>query len=161
MLKFFNSLFLALVLFMISFVAFSQEVAATIPAQLPVNDLINAFMNLVTNWKVLGVWGLCAAIINIVVMILKADFTDKWFLWSTKGHLVKMLILVVLGQIEGIVISIQTGMIWWQAAISGLFISGGAIIIYNTAKPIFTKVDVAINSAAAKEQKAIETIKMA
>lgn len=133
--------------------AFAQLTAtATAVAAAPVaptaNEIMDAIANLLLNWKVLGPWGICSSIIIIIVMLLKSDWTDFFFKWSTKGPLVKQAIIVILGQVIGIMAAISQGTKWPTAIVAGLFVSGGAIVIYNAIKPLFKKVEVQINSAA-------------
>lgn len=129
-------------------VANAGTIISTIPDQPTLSNIFDAIVELVVNWKVLGSFGIASAILSILIMCLKADFTDFLFKWSTKGHYVKILIIVILGQGAGIIAAISTGMKWQTAVFSGLITSGGAMVIYNAAKPLFKAIEIETNSAA-------------
>jgi len=102
-------------------------------------QIIDAIVALISNWKVLGTWGIASSVLVIIVMILKSGFTDFLFKWNEQAPLVKRVIIVVLGQVIGIITTIATGTVWYSAVITGLFASGGAITIYEALKPLFAK----------------------
>jgi len=96
-------------------------------------------MLLISNWKAMGGLAIGIAFVNIAIMVLKASWTDKWFIWDTKAPLVKRAIIIVLGQVAGIMLMIVSGMKWYAAVIAGLITAGGAIAIYEAVAPIFKK----------------------
>ena len=78
-----------------------------------------------------------AAIINIIVLILKSNWCHGWF--GKRSALVKRILIIVLGQVFAILTAIIGGTSWTDAIISGLISSGGAMAIWEVIKPIFVK----------------------
>lgn len=108
-----------------------------VPVEPTLSGLVDLVKFLVTNWKLLGTWGISSTILVIVIAILKGPWSKDWF--GSKSSLRKRLIIIVLGQILGIIHAVMGGAIWYMAIITGLIVSGGAIAIYESVKPLFSK----------------------
>ena len=101
------------------------------------DESIVAIVKLVQDWQNLGTMGLLMALLNILIMLLKSRFANEWFKKQKPG--LKRVILLALGQIMGILVSLQGGMGILESIISGLIVSGGAMAIFEAAKPLFKK----------------------
>ena len=100
-------------------------------------DPINKIAELITNWKAMGTLAIVSAIIIIIIQILKTKLVGGWF--GKRSPLMKRAILVILGQISGIVLMVLGGIDWIPAIMTGLVTSGGAMSIYEVIKPFFAK----------------------
>ena len=136
--KIFNKMFLFMLMILLTTIALAQDGTPVDPA-LTLSQLFNMVIDLVTNWKILSGWVITSSILVILIGILKSNLTDALFLWHTKGPIIRRAVVVVLGQVLGIILAISTGVTWYSAIIIGLFTSGGAVIIYNVLKPLWKK----------------------
>jgi len=116
-------------------VCFAQEIVAAV--QPSTTDIINAVSSLISNWKALGSIGIVAAIINVIVLILSSQWCKGWF--GKKSPMIKRIIIVVLGQVAGVLTIIIGGAGWVDALVTGLISSGGAVALWEALKPVFKK----------------------
>jgi len=120
-------------LVLIPVVAFSQELEQPVPLQ----TVFEAIATLVKNWKGMSGIGIAAAILTLLVQILKTELLGG--LLAKASPFLKRLLITVLGQFAGIVIAVNGGLGWIEAVVAGLLTSGGAVAIYEAIKPFFSK----------------------
>ena len=136
----FRNVILSLVAFMIAAVFVNSAMAqavAQVQAQ-PNVDVAGLLLNLVTNFKTMGPLGISMVLINLVIALLKSDALSNVF--KKVDPLLKLLILVILGQIAGIInymtTEVAAGKSTAQAVLSsviyGLITTGGAMAIYES-----------------------------
>lgn len=93
------------------------------------NEILPMIVDFVKNVKGTSPLIIAMVSINIVIALLSSDFLGNWFL--NRAPLVKRLIIVVLGQAASIILMISSGIVWYNALLNGLLISGGAILIFE------------------------------
>lgn len=103
----------------------------------PIITIFNSLVELIRNPKGLGVLGCISLSITIIISITKLDFMGNLF--QKLNPYIQRALVVVLGQISGILIAVIGGVVWYEAIIAGLLSSGGAIAIYEVIKPFFKK----------------------
>lgn len=96
-------------------------------------DLGSSIFGLIDAVKV----GSVAPIIVAVVQLLKTDLFGGFLLKINQKYL--PLILAVLSVVGNVAVGVVQGKKWLPSAIEGLFISGGAMAIYETVKTIKSK----------------------
>ena len=116
-----------LIVLTFSLLAFGQVI--------PEGDAAKSLLDLLMNYKTLSPLAIGSAIIVISVQILKSNLFDQFF----KGFKYKRALITVLGQIYSVVFMVINGQSLMNAVISGLFISGGAVAIYEAIKPFIEK----------------------
>ena len=129
--KFFNTI-MCMVLFITSWTLLFAEEA--VPG---IDQIGDALIALVKEWKVLGTLGIMIATLNILVMVLKSGFCKGWF--GARSPLVKRFLIVLFGQALGVLMMVASGVSWLAAIVSGLVTSGGAVLVYESLKPLFKK----------------------
>jgi len=107
----------------------------------PFGTVLESIGELIKNWKGLGGIGLASAILATIIQFLKTDlmggFLDKA---GRFGPNIRRLIILVLGQVSGVILSLSSGKFSWvDAIVSGLITQGGAVAIYEYLKPFFKK----------------------
>lgn len=127
---------LFVIMFMVILIT-SIFAADAVAGQDPVIGIVDSFIDLFKNGKALGVMGCISLAITIIIKILKLDFIGNLF--GKLNPYIQRLLIVILGQASGILVSIISGISWWQAIITGLISSAGAVAIYEAAKPFFKK----------------------
>lgn len=132
---------LTFILFVFPFWVFGQEAPLptmpTIPEVPTLSAIADLVMYMIKNWKALGTLGAVSAILSLLIGILRGPWLDGWFAKLGQGW--KRAIILILGQVLGIIIMLVEGSVWYVAIIQGLFTSGGAILIYETLKPLLGK----------------------
>ncbi len=93
------------------------------------SDIIASLVDLVKNWKGMGVMGIISGIVVLLVEIAKATFLSS--LWAKWGTLTQHAVVVSLAWISQILIGVTHGMPWLDSVIAGLVTGGGAIAIYE------------------------------
>lgn len=91
----------------------------------------------IENRKSLGGLGICILIMLFLVAFLKSKYSKSIFKNLSSG--IKRLIIIVLGQIIGVIGAVWGGAIWYEAIVSGLFVSSGAVAIFEAVKPLLSK----------------------
>jgi hypothetical protein len=133
--KKFIPLFLGVVfLFIMSTLAYCQVVD---DPPVPLSDFFNDIIELVRNWKGMGALAISSAILTLIVHGLRVVALGDLFDSLRPG--IKRAAIIILGQVQGIVLAISGGMAWWEAILTGLLTSGGAIAIYECLKPLLNK----------------------
>ena len=120
-------LLLVLFLSLFTLAAFGQVVPETINAG-------QLLLELVTDYKTMGPLGMGMTAVLLTVWLLKTKFLGSIF--KALSSPVKRVVVVVLGQVYGLLYMVQSGMGWGEAAISGIFMAGGAMAIYEAIKPL-------------------------
>lgn len=128
-----------LAMFFGSLYALAEMTTVATPETFDLKTMFDMIVSLISNWKVLGAYGIAIAIMNVVIYILKAPFTDALFTWNDKAPIIKRLIVLVVGMASGIVMTISTGSKWYVAIVNAIVVSGGGIAIYEVIKPLFNK----------------------
>lgn len=93
------------------------------------SDIIATLVELVKNWKGLGVMGIISGFVVLLVEFAKATFLSS--LWAKWGTLTQHAVVVTLAWISQILIGVTHGMPWLDSIIAGLVTGGGAIAIYE------------------------------
>jgi hypothetical protein len=130
-----KNLILFCVLFLIAFTAMAQ--VPQVPDEASVAVLGDLILNLIKNWKSLGVLGIASSSIVILITFLRSPLMGDWF--GEQTAIIKRLVIVVLGQILSVLVMMIDGSVWYIAIIQGLFISGGAMLIWESIKPFIKK----------------------
>lgn len=110
----------------------SVKVEAPAPAE---GDPIVTISELIKNWKSMSPVAIGAAIILILVQLLKSSFFGQFF----NNLVVKRAFITVLGVAYGVVYLISAGTDVVTALVVGLLASGGAVAIYEAIKPLISK----------------------
>ena len=118
-----------------SVVALSQDIGSEVHVQ--IKDVFEAISLLIKNSKGLSGIGIASAIVVILIQLLKTEMLGN--LMNKLPPFWKRILIVLLGQISGILIGVNSGMGWVNSIIAGLLTSGGAIAIYECLKPLFVK----------------------
>lgn len=100
----------------------------------PEGDPFQMLLALVMSWKTMGPLAGGAAGIAIVVQVLKNSVGDTFKY--------KRLAVVALGVVYGVVLAVSKGMGVVEALITALFVSGGAVAIYEALKPALQKLKI-------------------
>lgn len=117
---------------MISITAFGQM----IPSEPSIGPMLT---ELFTNWSGLGSVGIAMIIIVIVVQVLKWSVLDRLLDKQSKYVKIgKKILVYVLGMVYSVLFLVKSGTPAFQAII-GLLTGGGAIVLYNIAKPLWEK----------------------
>ena len=121
---------LFLLVAVISMAAFGQSV----PDQINAGQLL---LELVKDYKTMGPLGIGMSLVLLTVWILKTKMLGSIF----KGlkPVYKRVVIVVLGQAYALLYMLQSGMDFSEALITGVFMSGGAMAIYESFKPFLPK----------------------
>lgn len=115
--------------------AFASEAVVQVVA-IDYGKLVQDLIALITNYKVAGPLATASGALVIIMEMLKKGFIGK--LLDGKP-VTKTLVIVLLGQISGVLIAIVGGVGYLDAAIQGLFASGGAMAIWSAVKPMLKK----------------------
>jgi hypothetical protein len=115
----------------------AQDTPAPADEIVPLSDVVDATGALVKDAKGMGKLGLAIAVLNLLIMFLKTQLAGAWF--AKRGPKTKRLLLVVFGQAAGILLAIEGGLSPLSAVIGGLITSGGAMLVYEAAKPFLKK----------------------
>jgi len=113
---------------LVSFGAFAQNLPEEINAG-------KVLMNLVSNYKTMGALGLGMSMIMLIVWLLKSELFNHLFGALKPG--IKRFIILLLGQAYALLFMLANGMKLSEAVVVGLFTSGGAVSLYEAAKPLF------------------------
>jgi hypothetical protein len=101
-------------------------------------DIFQPLMKLVTEWKTLGTMGIMMVLINLLIAILKSSWASGWF--GKQSRKIRTAVIILAGQVQGILLLMTSGMTWGEAIVSGLFASGAAVTTWQLVmKPFFTK----------------------
>lgn len=112
------------------------HVEASLEAPTPADgDPIATISDLIKNWKKMSPVAIGAAIILILVQLLKHNIFGQFF------HNIefKRSLITVLGVLYGVVYLVSVGTDWITALVVGLLSSGGAVAIYEAIKPFLKK----------------------
>lgn len=101
------------------------------------DEVAKAAVDLFKDYKGMGKLGLAIALLNLFIMFLKTNMMNGWF--QKRKPATQRLLLVVFGQALGILLAMEGGLSPWSAVLGGLLTSGGAVAIYEVAKPFFKK----------------------
>lgn len=117
----------------------SKEVGPALDVDVDVmKQFVGPLMEIVKNWKVLGLYGVMIAILNILIALLASPWAKGWF--GSQSRMIRRAAIIILGQVEALLILVSSGVGWGEAIIAGLFVSGGAVAVYEFAvKPFMTK----------------------
>lgn len=103
----------------------------SIPIVVPDGDALQSLLALVANWKSAQPLAIGSMVVTLIVQLVKQfapEFKYKRFL------------VTVLGVLYGFFLGLSQGMGLFEVAISALFISGGAVAIYEALKPTLQKI---------------------
>lgn len=142
--KFFNWFLISLTigLFAQGCLGFAQEMGIVLDeTPVPFGTLLESVGELIKNWKGLSGIGLASSLLALVIQALKTELLGG--LLNKAGPLgpnIRRLIIFVLGQISGIVLSFAGGKFSLvEAIITGLITQGGAVALYEHLKPFFKR----------------------
>jgi len=130
-----KKLLMTLFLF-VSTVALGQE---SLPSEVfvPIDQVVDATLNLVKDGKGMSKLVLSMGVLNLLVMLLRTAMLSAYFDKKSPG--VKRFIILVLGQILGILSAVEGGLSPLSAIIGGLITSGGAVALFEAYKPLMKK----------------------
>lgn len=139
MMGFFGILFFVIITLLILGPAHAQVVVPPIQDSPPVpwTDIFNDAVEIIKNWKGVSVWISLAGILTMLTQVAKETVLDGlWAKWDQVdgGRKKKKIVIVVLGQLIGILMAIGKGLKWYEALIAGLLTSGGAVAIFHAFK---------------------------
>lgn len=120
-----------LFLFLLPMAAFAVDV----PIVVPDGDPLQLLLNLVMNFKSIG--PLAAG--SVVVMILAQVFKQ----FVAEDFKYKRLVVTALGIIYGVLLAVSKGMGFGPAVVTAIFVSGGAVALYEALKPSLQKLGLA------------------
>lgn len=112
-------------LWLLPLVAFAE-----VPVVVPDGDPLQALLSLILGWKAMAPLAIGSAIIVVVVQAMKKLLPEFKY---------KRLIVAVLGVLYGVMLALSNGMGVLEAAVAALFVSGGAVAIYEAIKPALAK----------------------
>ena len=131
-------------LLMFSFTAVSQDVVSSEVAAILVDttsgDIVEldsfakSVIGLFSTYKEMGKLALAIALIQLLMTALKTNFFGGWLSKRSPG--MKRFMLVLFGQLAGILMMIEAGAEPLSAILAGLLASGGASAIYDAYKPV-------------------------
>ncbi len=107
--------------------------AVDVPIVVPDADPFQLLLQLVTNFKAMGPLAIGAAIITLLVQVLKKFVGDFPY---------KRAVVASLGVVYGVVLAMLQGLGVLEALVTALFVSGGAVAIYEGLKPVMAKLKV-------------------
>ena len=108
---------------------------------IPIGTAIDAILGIIKNrdgWKGIG---MASSILACLIQLGKSDtlggFLDKS---GRFGPYIRRLIILLMSQTMGFIISFSSGKFSWiDAIVTGLITQGGAVAIYEHIKPFFAK----------------------
>ena len=104
---------------------------AGVPIVVPDGDALQALLSLIANWKGAQPLAIGAMVIVAIVQGLKQFLPDFKY---------KRITVTCLGILYGIFLGLQQGMGIAEVVVASLFVSGGAVAIYEALKPAMKKI---------------------
>lgn len=108
-----------------------------LPSSIPEGGDLSSLISLFMNYKTLGPVGIGAAAVLALIQLFKSNLFGSFF--KNLSPAVKRLVITVLGQVYGILYSIASGKTVGDAILTGLIVSGGAVLIWEAVSPLFKK----------------------
>jgi hypothetical protein len=102
-----------------------------------IKPMADAVTGLIQNWKAYGPLGIASAILVLLILFLNSSLCGNWF--GAQTALIKRALILLFGQAIAVLGAIAAGTVWYVAVVSGLFVSGGAIALFEVLKPLFQK----------------------
>lgn len=123
-----------IVIFICAFTCMAQGLPGPTMPEMDLSQLIQFGL---ANFKTMGWLGGGMFAVLLAVQLLKSPLLAQIF--SKANPAVKPLILIVLGQVYGVLYLVFSGANWGSALVVGLITSGGAIAIWEGISPLFKK----------------------
>ena len=125
------------VLAFVPMVLYAQD-TADVP--ITFSELLDSFIDVIGNWKGMTGLAIASSIVMLLVQSLKTDIIQAWLgkVWpdSKTG---RRFIIFLLSQISAIIIGMTSGHSLIDSIVTGLFVQGGAVAMYEHLKPLFKK----------------------
>lgn len=123
--------------FMLFSLAFLMPAIALADEVIPLDKVLESIFDLAKNAKGMGWIALCAAIILIILQLLKTNLVKQWF--NKLGDIYKRLVLFGLTFLLAMFNALAAGMKFFAALGSAVASVGGAMAVYEVFKPFMNK----------------------